>query len=59
MKRIDLKKQKDDLWFEIEALKKQHVLEKNSNKSMEIRLRVENLQKKYNFINNLLKANKQ
>lgn len=59
MKRIDLLKQKDKLWREIEALKKQHFLEENSKKSVVVRLRVEELQKKYNFISNLLKANRE
>lgn len=59
MKRADLLKQKDILWREIEALKKQHFLEENGQKSMEIRLKTEKVQKKYYFIVNLLKANKE
>ena len=59
MKRVDLLNQKDKLWREIEALKKQHFLEENCNKSIKVRLKAKELQKKYVFINNLLKANKQ
>lgn len=59
MKRIDLLKQKDNLWREIEELKKQNLGERYSAKSVAINERIKMLKKKYEFTRLLLKANKQ
>lgn len=59
MKRIDLLKQKDNLWREIEELKKANTDTKYSKKSVVINEKIKELKKKYEFTRLLLKANKQ
>lgn len=59
MKRIDLLKQKDNLWREIEELKKLNADTKYSAKSVAINKKIKKLKKKYEFTRMLLKANKQ
>lgn len=59
MKRTDLLKQKKKVWCEIEQLKRQRTDELNPSKSYYLDCKVKELKKKYDFINTLLKANKQ
>lgn len=59
MRRTDLLKQKDNLWREIEALKKLNADTRYSSKSVAINEKIKELKKKYEFTRLLLKANKE
>lgn len=59
MKRNDLLRQRHDIWLEIEHLKEIRALEKDGNKIYQINQKINSLKNKYDFFNNLLKANKQ
>ena len=59
MKRNDILSQRSKIWFEIEELKKTRDDEKDKHKTYELTQKIEALKNKYNFFNNLLKANKQ
>ena len=59
MKRNDLLKQKSNIWFEIEETKKIREDEKDRQKTYELTQKIKKLKNKYDFFNNLLKANKQ
>lgn len=59
MKRIDLLKQKSNIWFQIEETKRIREDEKDKQKTYQLTQKIEKLKNKYDFFNNLLKASKQ
>jgi len=59
MKRIDLLRQKSNIWLEIEETKRIREDEKDKQKAYQLTQKIERLKNKYDFFNNLLKANKQ
>lgn len=59
MKRIDLLRQKSNIWLEIEETKRIREDEKDKQKTYKLTQKIEKLKNKYDFINALLKANKQ